>query len=184
MSHVWRPLFVAVAVVAGILIFRSFYVPKDFGVGEAGYMYGWHRPSNEDEWKRVKVKYRGSLSCKECHEKNYTSIQTTYHGIIPCENCHGPALDHPDKPAKLEINTSRQLCLRCHAILKYPNSDRGKIRGIDPETHQDPHVECVTCHDPHNPTLSALKRDTKRFPVYKPDPEQGGGTGSVPAKKN
>lgn len=169
MSHVWRPLFVALALVAGILIFRAFYVPKEFGVGEAGYMYGWHNPKNEQYWKDITVKYRGSDYCKDCHSKNFASIHNTPHAIIPCENCHGPALNHPENPKKLEFNTSRLLCLRCHAILKYPNSDRGSIRGINPDTHQDPNVECVTCHDPHNPNLGALKKSTQRFPVYAPE---------------
>ena len=183
MSHVWRPLFVALALVAGILIFRAFYVPKDFGIGEAGYMYGWHNPNNEKYWQEIKVKYKGSPYCKDCHTENFTAIQNTHHAIIPCENCHGPGTDHPEKIAKLPIDVSRLLCLRCHAILKYPNSDRGKIRGIDPATHQDPNVECVTCHNPHNPNLGALKKTHQRFPVYQHEPEESGAKGAGAAKK-
>jgi Cytochrome c3 len=182
-SHVWRPLFVALALVAGILIFRAFYVPKEFGIGESGYMYGWHNPTNEQYWKDIKVKYQGSKYCKDCHSKNFTYIQNTPHAIIPCENCHGPGTDHPGKIAKLPIDINRLLCLRCHAILKYPNSDRGKIRGIDPATHQDPNVECVTCHDPHNPNLGALKKSSQRFPSYKSEPGAPAETGAEKAKK-
>ena len=182
MSHVWRPLFVALALVAGILIFRAFYVPKDFGIGEAGYMYGWHNPNNEKYWQEIKVKYKGSPYCKDCHTENFTAIQNTHHAIIPCENCHGPGTDHPEKIAKLPIDVSRLLCLRCHAILKYPNSDRGKIRGIDPAMHQDPNVECVTCHDPHNPNLGALNKTHQRFPVYPQEPADAAAKGAGAAK--
>jgi hypothetical protein len=49
--HVLRPFFVFLAFVAIVLIVRFFYVPKDFGIHERGYMYGWHRKSNEEEWK-------------------------------------------------------------------------------------------------------------------------------------
>lgn len=183
MSHVWRPLFVALALVAGILIFRAFYVPKSFGVGETGYMYGWHNPANEQYWKDVKVKYRGSAYCKACHSVNFDHIQNTPHHIIPCEDCHGPGVDHPEKLGKLPIDGNRLLCLRCHARLKYPNSDRARIRGVDPATHQDPSLECVACHDPHNPNLGVFNKSSQLFRNYAPEPDTSAVTGAGNTKK-
>ncbi len=156
-SHVWRPLYVALCVVALILIVRVVVVPKDFGIHESGYMYGWYRKSNEEFWKGVKVKYKTTSYCKECHADNYTSIQQSAHGIIPCEDCHGPGTEHPGGPSNLHIDTRRQLCLRCHARLPYPTSGRNDIRGINPDTH-NPEAECTLCHNPHNPSLTELKR--------------------------
>ena len=72
------------------------------------------------------------------------------HAAINCENCHGPALGHPDEPRTLAIDRARTLCARCHFRLEYPTSGRGKIRGIDPATH-NPGLDCVTCHWPHDP---------------------------------
>jgi len=129
---------------------RTFYVPRDFGVFERGYMYGWHRKGNEGDWKNFKVKYQGKEYCKDCHSDKYTKINKTPHKIIECENCHGPAIDHPSDPPKLTIDKSRAHCLRCHYPLPYPTSGRAKIRGIDPAVH-NPDVECATCHNPHNP---------------------------------
>ena len=40
-SHVWRPLYVVIGIVAAILLFRMFYVPEDFGSGEYGFMYSY-----------------------------------------------------------------------------------------------------------------------------------------------
>ena len=151
-SHVWRPLYVVIAVIALILVARYYYVPKDFGVGERGFMYGYHRAGNEDEWKDYKVKYQSKDYCKDCHPDKIESINKSRHSIIQCENCHGPAVDHPADPLKLSIDRSRNQCLRCHTRLSYPLSDRGKIRGIDPETH-NPENECADCHNPHNPGL-------------------------------
>ncbi len=156
-NHVFRPLIVVLGIVALILIARVFLVPKDFGIGERGYMYGWHRKGNEEDWKKFKVKYQGTEYCKDCHEKNYTSIKKTPHQIIPCEDCHGPA-GRPDgvvhfdgeKFPKLPIDKSRAQCLRCHFPLPYPTSLRSKIKGIDPAKH-NPDIECSTCHNPHNP---------------------------------
>ncbi len=151
-NHIWRPLFVVIAVVAMILVARYYYVPKDFGVNERGFMYGYHRAGNEDEWKDFKVKYQTREYCKDCHPDNIQSIKRSRHNAIECENCHGPAIDHPENPPKLSIDRSRGQCLRCHTYLPYPTSGRSKIRGIDPETHNTEY-ECADCHNPHKPGL-------------------------------
>ena len=90
-SHVLRPFIVFLGIVALILIARIFLVPKDFGIGERGYMYGWYRKGNEADWKKFPVKYMGKEYCKDCHSDKYGSINKTPHRIIPCEDCHGPA---------------------------------------------------------------------------------------------
>jgi len=155
-NHVWRPLVAAGVFVILILVFRVFYVPADFGVHERGYMYGWHREGNIQEWKDVQVKYQGSDYCNSCHPDKVEIISMTPHAVIQCENCHGPAIDHPSDPPKLEIDRSRGQCLRCHAALIYPSSGRSDIRGIDPDTH-NPDMECVMCHNPHKPGLEGLQ---------------------------
>lgn len=149
-SHVLRPLYVVLAVVAAILAARVFVVPADFGIQESGYMYGWHRESNEQDWKDFKVKHKGRKYCQQCHEENYEAIMQSPHGAIQCENCHGAAVDHPVDPEKLNVDKSRTLCLRCHSYLPYPTSGRRIIPGIDREGHY-PDTECVTCHNPHQP---------------------------------
>lgn len=155
-NHVWRPLYVALCVVALILVVRVVAVPKDFGVHDRGYMYGWHRLGNEKEWKNFKVKYKTSPYCMSCHGDIYKDLQRSPHARIMCEDCHGPALGHPDDPPTLTINRERKLCLRCHSYLPYKTSGRGKIRGVDPDTH-NPEAECVLCHYPHNPVKEGSK---------------------------
>lgn len=155
-NHVWRPLYLALCIVALVLVAKAIIVPKDFGVHETGYMYGWHRKSDEDVWKKVKVKYKTSEYCKECHKDKYDDIKNSPHAAIMCENCHGPALDHPDDPPTMTIDRSRELCARCHFYLPYKASGRGNIRGINPATHH-PEAECVMCHWPHNPKLEGRK---------------------------
>ena len=66
-NHVLRPLFAVIGIVILILLARMVLVPKDFGVHERGYMYGWHRRGNEEDWKKIKVKYQGKEYCKDCH---------------------------------------------------------------------------------------------------------------------
>jgi hypothetical protein len=152
-NHVYRPLFVVVGILVIILVARALSVPKDFGVHERGYTYGWYRKSDEQFWKDFKVKYRGAEYCKDCHDKNYESLKKSPHQHIQCENCHSPAVDHPDNPPKLGVDRSREWCLRCHAYLAYPTSGRRFIRGFeDPEKH-NPGTECAVCHNPHSPKL-------------------------------
>jgi hypothetical protein len=151
-SHVLRPLWVFLAVIALTLFARPFIVPSDFGVGDRGFMYSYHRLSNDDEWKAIKVKYLSKEYCKECHEDQYESNMASKHNIIQCENCHGAAIDHPEDPEMLVIDTSRKLCIRCHSYLPYPDNPRGDINGIDPEEH-NVDEECVMCHDPHEPDI-------------------------------
>ncbi|HDL20662.1 MAG TPA: cytochrome C, partial [Nitrospirae bacterium] len=139
-----------------ILVARHYYVPKDFGVGKRGFMYGYHRASNEDEWKNVKVKFRTRHYCKDCHPDKIKSIMHSKHSIIQCEDCHGPAGDHPENPPKLKIDRRRKLCLRCHTRLPYPSSGRNKIVGINPDEHNT-NIECANCHNPHKPNLEALR---------------------------
>jgi predicted CXXCH cytochrome family protein len=150
-NHLWRPLLVALGLVAFILLLRLIMVPDDFGIHERGYMYGWYRGSNVEDWKKVPVKYRGSAGCQECHEENYNEVMASPHADIQCENCHGPRLEHPDNPEKLTIDRSRALCLRCHQQLPYPDNARGKLPGIAGKEHYATQ-ECARCHNPHDPT--------------------------------
>lgn len=155
-GHVWRPLYVVICLVILVLAVRAFIVPKDFGIYERGYMYGFHRKSAEDYWKAFKVKYQFNTDyCRDCHADKY-SIMQTHHAIIHCEDCHGPVLEHPSDPEKLSVDKKRGLCLRCHFALPYPTSGRANIRGVDPDKH-NPEAACSDCHNPHMPNLEAIK---------------------------
>lgn len=159
-NHVWRPLFIVLAIVGGILFTRTLLVPNDFGIHERGYMYGWHRKGNEADWKKVTVKYKTSKGCPECHMDKYDAIKNSAHAPISCENCHGPAYNHPDDPIGLTIDRSRALCIRCHSYMPYKGTARGKIPGIDPEKHYT-QAQCVMCHIPHNPKPMNQKQEVK-----------------------
>ncbi len=165
-NHVLRPLMVVIGIVVLILVARVFFVPKDFGIGERGYMYSWYRGGNQEEWKNFKVKFTGPEHCKDCHADKLEAVRKTPHRIIPCEDCHGPAgtpegVIHydPVKRPKLAIEKGKEqkaMCLRCHFPLPYPTSGRSKIRGIDPLKHNPEAEECSNCHNPHDP-MEGLK---------------------------
>lgn len=144
-----------IALVVFILLFRAVYVPDDFGVQDRGYTFGFHRLSNEDEWKEYPAKYKGTEYCNECHDDKVEEVSISSHEMINCENCHGAAFDHPDDPETLTINRSRDLCIRCHSALYMPSSGRNDIPGIDPAEHNTEY-ECADCHNPHNPSLEEM----------------------------
>lgn len=159
-NHVLRPLVVVIVIVLLLLAVRAVLVPADFGTHERGYMYGWHRKSNEQEWKAVQVRYKTSAGCAQCHPDKQADLAASPHGNISCENCHGPALEHPKDPVGYTIDRSRALCIRCHAKLPYRDTLRGGISGIDPERHHI-QAQCVMCHIPHNPQPMNQKREVK-----------------------
>jgi hypothetical protein len=154
-NHVLRPLWLALGLVALILLLRVFMVPDDFGIHGRNFTYGFYRLSNVQEWKDFPVKYQGEETCAECHEENYTDHAGSKHKIIQCENCHGPAVGHPDTVEKLPIDKDKELCLRCHAYLPYKGSQRNDLPAIDPVTHKKGR-KCLNCHSPHNPDLEDM----------------------------
>ncbi len=151
--HVLRPLWVAIGLIGAILVARVFLVPDDFGVHGRNFTYGYHRLGNIQEWKDFPVKYQGREACIECHDENVEALNSSTHTAVECENCHGPAIGHPDDVELLAIDTTRDLCLRCHAFLEYPNSDRAELISIVDRRHRR-RKECIACHDPHDPTES------------------------------
>jgi predicted CXXCH cytochrome family protein len=155
--HVLRPLYVVLTLVAIIFIARIFWIPDDFGTHEQGYTYGWYRQSNLAEWQNFTVKYRGKEFCLDCHAEQSQKLASAQHKNIECENCHGPALSHPADPLKLELDRSRELCLRCHTRLIYPTSQRSQIKGINPDQH-NPGLECALCHNPHEASRPQVRR--------------------------
>jgi len=157
-NHVLRPLWVAIAFVALVLLARYLVVPDDFGVHGESFTYNFHRGGNVQEWKDFPAKYRGTDVCVECHSENGEKLASSPHAAIQCENCHGPGLDHPEteNPETMTIERDRALCLRCHADLGYPGITRAAIPGIDPDKHNGD-SECVECHDSHNPDLEGME---------------------------
>jgi predicted CXXCH cytochrome family protein len=154
-SHVLRPPLAIAFLVLAVLLTRAVLVPRDFAVGERGYMYDWHRQGNEAEWKAMPAAYQPVSVCRDCHSAEVVALSQSPHAGINCQDCHGPARSHPDVPPALSINRSPALCLRCHARLPYPNSPRGALAGVNAAEHH-PGAPCAECHNPHKPNVEDL----------------------------
>lgn len=145
---------IIIVAVAGTIGARMIIAPS-FKAVDGDYRYQWHRVANEQEWKDIKVKYRSSTYCKDCHLEQFNKVTASMHAKVECENCHGPAIDHPDNPIKLSSDKSRGLCLRCHSDLPYRQGKYSELpkreiqlKMIDPDNH-NPDMECIACHNPH-----------------------------------
>ena len=122
--HVLHPLWLAIGLVAVMLIARQFMVPDDFGINGASFTYGFYRLGDIQDWKDFPVKYEGREYCADCHKDNYRSIRRSPHKNVQCENCHGPqwgllgvnTLAHgPAQPAgEPRISLAADLCGSCH----------------------------------------------------------------------
>ena len=96
------------------------------------------------------MNYRGRDSCAECHRDNVRTHRRGPHKRVECENCHGPSGDHPDDVEHLPLNRERDMCMRCHARLDYPDTARSELPAIFDKRHKRGR-ECVSCHNPHDP---------------------------------
>lgn len=148
--HVLHPLWVTIGLIGVLLLARQFLVPDDFGVHGDSFTYNYYRLANVQEWKDFPVKYQGRDSCIECHKSNVRTHRRAPHKRVECENCHGPSVNHPDDVEYLPLNTNRELCLRCHSSLEYPNNARSDLPAIK-DRHHKRRRDCVECHNPHDP---------------------------------
>ena len=63
--HVLHPLWLAIGVIAAILIARQFMVPDDFGINGSSFTYGFYRLGDIQDWKNFPVKYEGRDYCAD-----------------------------------------------------------------------------------------------------------------------
>lgn len=119
-----------------------------------------------------------AYECSECHEGylddpeidplagEHADIVFT-HGLDQhCLHCHNPTnsdvyLNHDG--TEIPGDQSSLLCMKCHGVTQrdWEVGVHGRITGYWDDTFGErSNLECIQCHDPHNP----------RFPQMKPDP--------------
>jgi hypothetical protein len=111
------------------------------------------------------AEYVGSDACSVCHPDIFSAWQQTLHNpFAGCEVCHGPGSEHilTRSPQYIVIDTSSQLCGRCHSssggegiaaangFIK-PMQQYNELRA----TRHGTALVCVTCHNPHYGISSA-----------------------------
>ena len=151
----------AVGLVAA-LVLRASLVPAGFG--ERGH----YRSDAPLHIRAAEVRHGGEESCAACmdekHQRAVRLHDKDAHAPVPCESCHGPGLAHAADPEKnpVRLPRGRGDCLSCHQLLA---ARPGWFPQVDWREHyrfvgvKDESVECIACHDPHEPLF--MDRDLR-----------------------
>jgi hypothetical protein len=146
-GHLFRLAAVFAVGTVAFLGIRSFLVPHSFGE------YGHYRGNAISELAAHPMHFGGHQSCESCHSDVLEKKSAGKHAQVNCEACHGPLEKHVDDPASFDPGKpdTAVLCARCHA------ASAAKPKGF-PQVDIAPHsggLACETCHQPHNPAVSA-----------------------------
>lgn len=150
-KHVFRVAILLVALLVGLVLGRSLFVPKSWGE------YGWYRGDAVAEHRAHQVRHAGDAACGECHDDILARHDEGMHAAVRCELCHTVITAHVkdgEVIAEMPRPQSLELCSRCHRAL---NARPADFPQVNPAQHlADMDVEigddvCVECHDPHSP---------------------------------
>lgn len=147
----------------------SAYAAKRYFTADSFYEYGHYRGDSVAEMASEKPKYKGSASCKSCHEDQYKQWAEGVHNnpaagkIVKCEVCHGPGgqrdkkgmfdnvatgPDHVDANLKLIVPTDTvRLCTLCHEQMPGRPTQQHQIVVSEHTGSQ----QCTACHNAHAP---------------------------------
>jgi len=142
---------VIAVIVAVVLLLRFVILPESFFSAKP------HQAAKVEREMAKPLHYAGAMSCRKCHEEQFTAKYGGAHRTIGCENCHGPSAAHAadKKTAKPPKPREREFCLGCHA---YQSARPNGFPQVDPQKHK-PKKRCVSCHDPHDPVPPETPQD-------------------------
>lgn len=145
-GHLFRFIGLFVVLFVIFLIVRVYVVPKTFGE------YGHYRGAAIGEIAALPIHYAGHQACETCHVDVLDVKKTGKHAHVNCEACHGALAKHADDPGAVtppKLDTAT-LCVRCHAASTARPKDFPQI-----SADHSGGLACETCHQPHNPQISA-----------------------------
>jgi cytochrome c553 len=148
-----------VRLIALLVIFAATAVAaKIYFTDDSFYRYGHYRGDYPAIEAAAKPKFRGPAYCQGCHTERHVQWTAGVHKVVKCEICHTPAGDHPATTVKLPIPADTvKLCTLCHEKMPSRPATQPQIVVKDhPYPHED-RLECITCHNPHAPSIGGLK---------------------------
>ena len=157
-SHTYRLFGLLGVVIAGAVGAQQLLIPKTFGD------YGFYRGGAVEAARAIPTKHVGKAVCNECHDDKVRLHDKDVHATVECESCHGPGAAHVNDPEKVHPlrPKGKEACLVCHRQMA---ARPGSFPQVRLEDHyalvgvKDPGVDCVQCHDPHEPLY--MDRDVR-----------------------
>jgi hypothetical protein len=145
-EHALRMAGVFLVALVLFLAWRSWMVPRDFGV------YGHYRASAIADSATRPALFGGQAGCIECHDDVQKARVGGRHATVGCEACHGALGAHargetdvaPVRPS------NRGVCLVCHTA-------KAGLPKAFPRIVVRDHSEagpCTECHKAHAPGIS------------------------------
>ncbi len=146
-QHIVRLLILLAVFLASALGAKVYFTDDSF------YRYGHYRGDAVAELATGDPRFRGPGYCEKCHVERHAQWNTGVHKGVKCEVCHTPADKHP-ATGKLPVPSDTvALCTLCHERMPGRPTAQPQIVVKDhPYPHED-RLECVTCHNPHSPTI-------------------------------
>jgi len=115
------------------------------------YEYGHYRADAVPELAAGTPVFKGSASCRECHEQRNADWSGSAHKNVQCEVCHGTDQECPDlEGARIPKDTIR-LCTTCHEAMPARPASQPQIVPGEHPFDDGQIMQCMECHNPHAP---------------------------------
>lgn len=146
-KHIVRLLLLLAAFAVLAVTARNYVLDPSY------YQFGAYRGDAVIEIAAGAPQFRGPAYCQACHAERHSEWTASAHRSVTCEVCHGPAREHPaDGPLPIPDDTIK-LCTLCHEAMPTRPAAQPQIVVAEHPFKHDGALQCVTCHNPHSPTI-------------------------------
>jgi len=150
-AHISRLLLLLGAFVVLAVTARHYVIDPSY------YQFGAYRGDAVVELAAAEPQFKGASYCQSCHAVRHNEWTASRHSSVKCEVCHGPAREHPANGPLPKPEDTIKLCTLCHeAMPGRPVAQPQIVIAEHPFPHDGP-LQCITCHNPHSPTIGGLR---------------------------
>ena len=146
-AHIVRLLLLLAAFAVLAVTARNYVLDPSY------YRFGAYRADAVIEIAAGAPQFRGAAYCQACHAERHSEWTASAHRNVTCEVCHGPAREHPVAGALPIPDDTIKLCTLCHEAMPTRPAAQPQIVVAEHPFKHDGALQCVTCHNPHSPTI-------------------------------
>ncbi|MCH8073851.1 MAG: hypothetical protein IIA09_18115 [Proteobacteria bacterium] len=150
-AHIVRLLLLLAAFAVLAVTARNYVLDPSY------YQFGAYRGDAVIEIAAGAPQFRGPAYCQACHAERHSEWTASAHRNVTCEVCHGPAREHPAAGALPIPDDTIKLCTLCHEAMPTRPAAQPQIVIAEHPFKHDGALQCVTCHNPHSPTIGGQR---------------------------